>query len=750
MTLLERFCFGQPPVTFFRRELDLNDVQRKAAYRLFLVLMTISFIAATLHPPTVIAQAIVFAMLLQQIMTNTRISERYAIQFIGWLLTGVALSISTSVIVQGQPWFLLPWSFFVLTASMLHARKHRTPNFIGIVYVVTVLYSPDDPVHGIEQALWMIPIAGVFTLGLSLIAQWFLWPLSPMDLLQLKLKKSLDTSMGHLQKLQMAMPPEGSEKSLNLVAVQPGQTTELLSLLEQVIRSKEYPRRYVGAWLDLVFDIETLGSIFSELLRRRLKDPSALPLMDEDHRALVHLGIAIAAIKQSLASTTQPRARPHVKDIEDHSLDETRPHQPVLKRAIDATNRIQRGFLILHETSPLLETGGSKIESDETTPKPLQDLLSTGPISMNDLKWAMKTTIATMVAFLFVQSLDHSSINTAMVTCVLVADISLGADYRKSLLRFFGALLGGIFGISFIVVIQPLLDTIGGYLIGISPVLFLAAWVGSAGPRVATIGVQIGFAFALSVLDQMGPAQDIDVLWFRVLGILLGIIIAGVIDAFLWPERSLSMAKDRLVRVLDALDLSMRRNLVEFNKTSSAYLLKVADNLLSEGRQLLDNAILEPGGHHKDQQKKIEETRAIGRSLTILMKIIQSRHRYYLDPEFLDMADPLKEVMAQLRLAYADEFEQLHIALERLENPESSGLSAAWARVDTSVTAVISSGSILPKDVDTILATKDLEERMVKEVLNTRALITQWINQYHKASEDSTMPPSPHESSHES
>jgi multidrug resistance protein MdtO len=635
----------------------------------------------------------------------------------------------------------------VLTASMLHARKHRAPNFIGIVYVVTVLYSPDDPVHGIEQALWMIPIVGVLTLGLSLIAQWFLWPLSPMDLLQLKLKKSLDTSMGHLQKLQMAMPPEGSEKSLNLVAVEPGQTTELLSLLEQVIRSKEYPRRYVGAWLDLVFDIETLGSNFSELLRRRLKDPSALPLMDEDQRALVHLGIAIAAIKQSLASTTQPRARPPVKDIEDHSLDETRPHQPFLKRAIDATNRIQRGFLILHETSPLLETGGSKIESDEITPKPLQDLLSTGPISINDLKWAMKTTIATMVAFLIVQSLDHSNINTAMVTCVLVADISLGADYRKSLLRFFGALLGGLFGISFIVVIQPLLDTIGGYLIGISPILFLAAWVGSAGPRVATIGVQIGFAFALSVLDQMGPVQDIDVLWFRVLGILLGIIIAGVIDAFLWPERSLSMAKDRLVRVLDALDLSMRRNLVEFNQTSSAYLLKVADNLLIEGRQLLDNAILEPGGHHQDQQKKIEETRAIGRSLTILMKIIQSRHRYYLDPEFLDMADPLKEVMAQLRLAYADEFEQLHIALDRLETPDASGLAAVWGRVDTAAKEVIASGSILPKDVDTILATKDLEERMVKEVLHTRALITHWLHRYHKESEDSTMPLSPDEGS---
>ncbi len=198
LSLLERFCFGQPPVTFFRRELHLNEVQRKAAYRLFLVLIMISLIAATLHPPTVIAQAIVFAMLFHQSMTNTRLSERYAIQFIIWLLTGVALSISTSLVLQGEPWFLLPWSFIVLTTSMLHARKQRIPNFIGIIYVVTILYTPENPGHGIEQALWMIPIVGVLTLGLSMIAQWFLWPLSSMDLLLLKLKSSLALSIDQL------------------------------------------------------------------------------------------------------------------------------------------------------------------------------------------------------------------------------------------------------------------------------------------------------------------------------------------------------------------------------------------------------------------------------------------------------------------------------------------------------------------------------------------------------------------------
>ena len=174
----------------------------------------------------------------------------------------------------------------------------------------------------------------------------------------------------------------------------------------------------------------------------------------------------------------------------------------------------------------------------------------------------------------------------------------------------------------------------------------------------------------------------------------------------------------------------MRRNLVEFNKTSSAYLLKVADNLLSEGRQLLDNAILEPGGHHKDQLTKIEETRAIGRSLTILMKIIQSRHRYYLDPEFLDMADPLKEVMAQLRLAYADEFEQLLRALDVQIIPQSSTLQAAWRRVETTIHEMDPATAMPLKDQDTLMAAMDLEEKMVLQLLETRRLITRWVDRY--------------------
>lgn len=743
LSLFERFCFGQPPVTFFKGELDLNELQRKAAYRLFLVLMMISLIAATLHPPTVIAQAIIFAMLFHQGMTHTRMSERYAIHFIIWLMTGVTISIASAVVILGEAWLLLPWSFFVLTASMLHARKQRIPNLIGIIYVVTILYTPEDPEQGIEKALWMIPVVGVLTLGLSMIAQWFLWPLSSMDLLLLKLKRSLTISIDQLKQLQAVSPPENQVKSAQRLVLQPGQTVELLGLLEQTIRSKECPRPSIGAWLDLVFDIDTLGSILSELLRRRVKDPSTLAFHPRDQQAMTQLGIAIDSIKRNLDHLTKKTSLSLLKDFKDHSLEQSFPHHPFLKRASDATKRIQQGLSVVRETTRVLKTDDTNLAADEPkSPSPLA-LLAIGPISMNDLRWAIKTTIATLIALTFVQSLHVTSINTALVTCVVVADTSLGADYRKSLLRFFGALIGGLFGIGFIIIIQPFIDTIGGYLIGISPILFLAAWVGSAGPRVATIGVQIGFAFALSVLDQMGPVQDLDVLWFRVLGILLGIIIAGVVDAFLWPEQSLSMAKDRLVRVLDALELSMRRNLVEFNKTSSAYLLKVADNLLSEGRQLLDNALLEPGGHHPAQLRKIEETRAIGRSLTILMKIIQSRHRYFLDPKFLDMADPLKEVMAQLRLAYADEFEQLHMALDHLETPEASGLSAAWGRVETTVREVISSGSMKPQDVDTLLATEDLEEKMVAEVLNTRALITQWVNPCHKESELRKIPPRP-------
>ena len=730
LSLMERFCFGQPPITFFRRELDLTDIQKKAALRLFVVLMTISLISATLHPPTVIAQAIVFAMLFHQSMTNTRLSESNSLKFIGWLLTGVALSIATAVIVQGEPWFILPWSLMVLTGTMLHARKHRIPNFMGIIYVVTILYTPENPGNGIAQALWMLPVVGVMTIGLSLMAQWFMWPLSAMDLLLIKLKRSLDVSKGHLEILHASIAAEGNVAPAVSLAPQPGQTTELLSLLEQSAGSKECPRRHYGAWQELILDIETLGSILGELLRRHLKDPRAFPFDPEDQRAMMHLGIVIPLIRRSLERLSKKQSLPLVNDFDDLRQDHASPNQHSLKRALDATARIKRGLLILHETSSLLGSEDSNPRSLDPKTQRQQSILLIGPITMKDLRWAIKTSMATLIAVLLVQSLDVTTINTAIVTCVVVADTSLGADYRKSLLRIFGALLGGIFGIGFIVIVQPMIDTIGGYLIGISPVLFLAAWVASAGPRVAPIGIQIGFAFGLSVLDQMGPVEDIGILWFRVIGILVGIVIAGIVDALLWPERSLSMAKDRLVRVLDNLKVSMRRNLLDFDKTSSAYLLKVADSLLSEGRQLLDDALLEPGGQKPEQQTQIEQTRDIGRSMTTLMKIIESRHRYFLDPDFIQVGDHLKKTMAQLRLVYADEFEQLLRALDVQIIPQSSTLQAAWRRVETTIHEMDPATAMPLKDQDTLMAAMDLEEKMVLQLLETRRLITRWVDRY--------------------
>ena len=166
---------------------------------------------------------------------------------------------------------------------------------------------------------------------------------------------------------------------------------------------------------------------------------------------MMHLGIVIPLIRRSLERLSKKQSLPLVNDFDDLRQDHASPNQHSLKRALDATARIKRGLLILHETSSLLGIEDSNPRSLDPKTQRQQSILLIGPITMKDLRWAIKTSMATLIAVLLVQSLDVTTINTAIVTCVVVADTSLGADYRKSLLRIFGALLGGIFGIGFIV-----------------------------------------------------------------------------------------------------------------------------------------------------------------------------------------------------------------------------------------------------------------------------------------------------------
>jgi multidrug resistance protein MdtO len=118
---------------------------------------------------------------------------------------------------------------------------------------------------------------------------------------------------------------------------------------------------------------------------------------------------------------------------------------------------------------------------------------------------------------------------------MLVAQRSFGATARKALLRLVGATLGGALGLLVIIVAMPNMDSLASLLVVVAPCTALAAWINTGSSRIAYAGLQTALAFVLTALNDLGPTTDLEPARDRVIGVLLGIVIAGLVYGLTGP-----------------------------------------------------------------------------------------------------------------------------------------------------------------------------------------------------------------------
>jgi uncharacterized membrane protein YccC len=66
-------------------------------------------------------------------------------------------------------------------------------------------------------------------------------------------------------------------------------------------------------------------------------------------------------------------------------------------------------------------------------------------------------------------------------------------------------------------------------------------------------GLQIAFAFFYSVFQGYAPDTDLDNVRNRVVGILFGLIVTGLVFRYIWPERTIDRLRDALRTALRQL-----------------------------------------------------------------------------------------------------------------------------------------------------------------------------------------------------
>ena len=184
------------------------------------------------------------------------------------------------------------------------------------------------------------------------------------------------------------------------------------------------------------------------------------------------------------------------------------------------------------------------------------------------VQYAVKATAAAVFCYLLYSLLDWPGIHTAFLTVFIVAQMTAAESVEKVTLRIAGCIVGAAIGIASIVYVTPYLTSIEDLMIVVFVGALGAAYVAAGSPRISYAGFQLAFAFFLCIIQGASPATDMVVARDRVIGILLGNVVAYVAFVYIWPisvtrriDTALTAAVESLERVARAQSRAERRAL---------------------------------------------------------------------------------------------------------------------------------------------------------------------------------------------
>ena len=182
------------------------------------------------------------------------------------------------------------------------------------------------------------------------------------------------------------------------------------------------------------------------------------------------------------------------------------------------------------------------------------------------VQYALKTTAAAVFCYLLYSLLDWPGIHTCFITCYIVAQTTAAESVQKLTLRIIGCLAGAAAGIAAIVFLVPALTSIGGLMIAVFIGAWAGAYVAAGSPRISYAGFQFAFAFFLCVIQGSAPSFDLTVARDRIIGILIGNVVAYCALVYVWPvtitrrvDPALAAAFRQLAKLASAKEPRERR-----------------------------------------------------------------------------------------------------------------------------------------------------------------------------------------------
>jgi multidrug resistance protein MdtO len=203
--------------------------------------------------------------------------------------------------------------------------------------------------------------------------------------------------------------------------------------------------------------------------------------------------------------------------------------------------------------------------------------------------FALKVTFAAMFCYLVYQGIDWSGIHTAFITCTFIALESTGATLHKGVLRMGGCIIGGALALLTIVFLMPHMVTIASLVVVVACASAIAGWVATGNEMISYAGLQIAFAFFYSVFQGYAPDTDLDNVRNRVVGILFGLIVTGLVFAYIWPEHTIDRFRDALRAALRQLarlfEIPRPETSIEMAKSEAQSLIRKTETSVQQARR---------------------------------------------------------------------------------------------------------------------------------------------------------------------
>ena len=426
---------------------------------------------------------------------------------------------------------LMSAALFFLSAYMMRVAKIGAAFFlvgIVVIYVQSFVDMTDQAEALVRIALW-VWVAVNYAIAVTLVINTLCLPAEPVQQLEDAMLGQLAAVDAFLAGIERREPRAGGPDSRN---VQASMLTLQKLLRFSTMRDAEFRRHQT-------FHLARVATV------SRLFGAAAHLPDDEAGAAEIPVGVA-SALRDAcnhLAGTIRAGQRFTMSDTLTNMTEADLPG------ALWEMHNALRAFA---DRPAAAESTESEREKERLL---VPDAFS-NPVYG---QFALKTLFAAMCGYLFYLATDWQGIHTIMLTSLIVAQPSLGATGRRSILRIGGAALGSVIALMMVVWVVPRIDGIVGLLLMSLPVLAIGAWVTAGSERISYAGTQLMFTFALALLEQFGPTSNLTEIRDRMVGILLGVAISAVVHASLWPEAEGEALRQRVARLLHRLAAQIRQ-----------------------------------------------------------------------------------------------------------------------------------------------------------------------------------------------